>query len=72
MPLTRQNLLKAVIDECEKVTERYPGYRKALQATVAQILAYESAHRSKATSIKQQIAEVTNKLGDAITKNTSG
>jgi hypothetical protein len=66
MPLTSQRVLAIIMEECMEREERFPGYRKELVATLADVLQLERKHRVQGTNIKQRVSDKIGALGRLI------
>ena len=55
MPLNQIRVVEIIQEECMKVPNRCPGYRREICSLVEEVLKLEREHVVAATNIKQQI-----------------
>ena len=57
MPLNERKIVKIILEKCNEIEERCPGYREELEEVVADIVFAEREHRIKGTYIQKHISE---------------
>lgn len=61
MPVPQQLVIDTIRAQCERIDERYPGYRKELVAYLAEILSIE---RAGPKNVVQQVGRQLDAFGE--------
>ena len=69
MPISNEKVVKIVLEECESIEERCPGYKEELVDTLVEIIEAEEQHRVQGTHIQKKIDDKCNATGDFLAKN---
>ena len=60
MPLNSKKTISIILEQCNGIEERCPGYRKEIIGVIADILAYERGHLISHTNIQKKINDKFN------------
>ena len=69
MPLNYKRIGSLILEECNKLEERCPGYRDELLQTLTDILEYERQHKQAATNVQKRINDKCMAAGGFLFKN---
>ncbi|WP_337996930.1 hypothetical protein [Oleispirillum naphthae] len=63
MPLNERKIISIILEQCQKLEERCPGYQEEIIETVSEILEEERKHSVQGTNIQQKINDRCNTVG---------
>lgn len=69
MSVPQRQLIETITQQCERIEERFPKYRKRLLESIAEIVAVERSHMISHTNVVQKIADQCEALGDLLARD---
>ena len=60
MPLNDRKIIQIILEECDKMQARCPGYRDELREVIAEVIAMERQHQVKSGNIQKKINDKFN------------
>lgn len=63
MPLNEKKIVSMILEQCDTIEERCPGYREAIVDAISDIIEYERQHRVQGTNIQQKVNDKCNSAG---------
>lgn len=55
MPLNDRKIIRIILEECDKMQTRCPGYREELREVITEVIAMERQHQVKSGNIQKKI-----------------
>lgn len=60
MPLNDRKIIRIILEECDKMQARCPGYQDELREVITEVIAMERQHQVKSGNIQKKINDKFN------------